>query len=209
MPDLMGGEVPRKDGGFTYLMQFMDGSRIDLTLIPLDHISDIEDDSLSVLLFDKDDRFDPFPPTNEKSYLPQPPTRKAYADCCNEFWWVAPYVAKGLARGEILYAKHFLDGSLRKQLMIMITWVFGIRTDFRVNPGKAGKYLKEFLAPTMWSHLLETYTGADPSDTWQGLVKMCELFRECAHVVVGDFGFEYPSQDGALVTQYLLEMRDM
>jgi len=72
-PDLMGGEVPRKDDGFTYLMQFVDGSRIDLTLISLGHISDIEDESLSVLMVDKDDRFDPFPPPNEKSYLPNPP----------------------------------------------------------------------------------------------------------------------------------------
>jgi len=90
--------------------------------------------------------------------------------------------------------------------MIMITWVFGIRTDFRVNPGKAGKYLKEFLAPTMWSHLLETYTGADPSDTWKGLVKMCDIFRECAHEVAHKFGFEYPEQDDSRVTQYFLKI---
>jgi len=85
-------------------MQFTDGSRIDLTLIPIDRIADIEEDSLSVLL-DKDVIFILFPQPSETSYLPKPPTRKAYDDCCNEFLWLVPYVVKGLARGDILYAK--------------------------------------------------------------------------------------------------------
>jgi len=82
--DLMGDNSGRKDGGFTYLMQFVDGSRIDLTLIPIDCIADIEEDSLSVLL-DKDVIFILFPQPSETSYLPKPSTRKAYDDYCNEF----------------------------------------------------------------------------------------------------------------------------
>ena len=70
-PDLMGDNSGRKDGGFTYLMQFTDGSRIDLTLIPIDRIADIEEDSLSVLL-DKDVIYILFPQPSETSYLPKP-----------------------------------------------------------------------------------------------------------------------------------------
>ncbi len=208
MPDLMGEEEVRRDGGFTYLMRFVGGNRIDLTLIPIDHITDMEEDSLSVLLLDKDDRFDPFPPPNESSYLPKPPTQQAYEDCCNEFWWLVPYVVKGLVRGEILYAKHFLDIGLRNQLMVMLTWVFGIRTDFKRNPGKVGKFIKEVLAPDSWSRLLETYTNADPSDMWEGLLRMSDLFRECALEVGEEFGFEYPQMDDRNVVRYVRAILD-
>jgi len=191
-PDLMGDKKERRDGGFTYLMQFVDGNRIDLTLIPVDHIADMAEDSLSVLLLDKDGRFDPFPPPSELSYLPKPPTRKAYDDCCNEFWWLVPYVIKGLARDDILYAKHFMEMGLRNQLMIMLTWVFGIRTGFKRNPGKLGKYFREVLSTQRWSLLMATYPSADPSDMREGLIQMCDLFRECALEVEEEFGFEYP-----------------
>ncbi|MCX5973532.1 MAG: aminoglycoside 6-adenylyltransferase, partial [Coprothermobacterota bacterium] len=39
-------------------------------------------------------------PASEGSYFPQPPTAKAFADYCNEFWWVCPYVAKGLLESQ-------------------------------------------------------------------------------------------------------------
>jgi len=117
-----------------------------------------------------------------------------------------PYVIKGLERGEILYAKHFLEVGLRNQLMLMLTWVFGIRTKFKRNPGRAGKHFQEILAPNTWSRLLETYSSADPYDTWKGLLEMCDLFRELAHEVVEQFGFEYPEQDDSRVTLYFLRI---
>ena len=157
MPDLMEGEAPRQDGGFSIMMQFTDGNRIDLTLIPINRIGDMKTDSLSVLLLDKDDRFPPFPPASEVSYLPQPPSAKAFAECCNEFWWVAPYVTKALARSQILYAHHLLDVVLRTQLMKMLTWWFGIKTNFQVNPGKYGQHFKTFFPPDVWARILNTY----------------------------------------------------
>ena len=75
-PDRMGEPEPRADGGFTWLMQFMDGSRIDLTLIPVSHLAQMEGDSLSALLLDKDGLFTPFPAPGEASYLPAPPTEQ-------------------------------------------------------------------------------------------------------------------------------------
>ena len=90
--------------------------------------------------------------------------------------------------------------------MIMLIWVFGIRTKFKRNPGRAGKHFQETLAPNTWSRLLETYTSAVPSKTWKGLLGMCDLFREFAHEVAEEFGFEYPHQDDSRVTQYFLRI---
>ena len=130
-----------------YLMQFADGNRIDLGVFPIARLADLGRDSLSVLLLDKDGLIEPFPPANESDYLPTPPTAKTFADCCNEFWWVCPYVAKGLWRQEILYAKHMLDVIVREQLMRMLRWHIGVKTEFACNPGKLGKYFRRYLEP--------------------------------------------------------------
>src|SRR5437588_5379942 len=108
MPEAMEDPPPPKDGHFTYLMQFTDGNRIDLKLFPIAKLHDFGRESLSLLLLDKDGIVEPLPAPSESDYLPIPPTAKAFSDCCNEFWWVCPYVAKGLWREEIIYAKHML-----------------------------------------------------------------------------------------------------
>ena len=208
-PALMADPPSEPGDHFTYLMQFTDGNRIDLTLVPVEQVSALKEDSLCILLLDKDGQLPPFPRPSEASYLPQPPTAKDFADCCNEFWWVAPYVAKGLARGEILYGHHLLESALRQQLMKMLTWLFGIKTDFKRNPGKIGKHLQEVLSPKHWGMLLGTYSTAEVDATWEALFMMGALFRECAQEVVDAFGFIYPFQDDQRVSQYLSYIKSL
>lgn len=207
-PDLMGKPQDRVDGGFTWLMQFVDGNRIDLTLIPISHLAQMEEDSLSVLLLDKDGLVEPFPAPSDASYLPAPPTAKAFSDCCNEFWWVSPYVAKALARGQILYVRSLLEDPLRVQLMKALTWLFGIRTDYVRNPGKGGSHLREVLTDCQWQRLLATYPPAEPDLIWEALFAMGMLFREVAGEVAEAFGFDYPEKEDQAVSKYLRHIRD-
>ena len=130
MPKAMEDPPALNDENFSYLMQFTDGNRIDLTLFPIAKLHEFGRDSLSSLLLDKDGIIEPFPASSESDYLPIPPSAKAFSDCCNEFWWVCPYVAKGLWREEIIYAKHMLDQVIREQLMKMLTWHMGVKTQF-------------------------------------------------------------------------------
>ena len=206
-PDLMVDPPPEPGVHFSYLMQFSDGNRIDLTLVPVEHVSALKEDSLSILLVDKDGQLPPFPPPSEASYLPQAPTAKAFEDCCNEFWWVAPYVAKGLARGEILYAHYLIETALRQQLMKMLTWLFGIKTGFKRTPGKAGKHFHEVFSPKHWKMLLGTFATAEVESVWEALFTMGDLFRECAQEVADAFGFIYPHQDDQQVSQYLSDIK--
>jgi aminoglycoside 6-adenylyltransferase len=198
---------PGDDGGFTYLMQFTDGNRIDLGLRPLDKAGDITGDSLSVLLLDKDGVVGPLDPPSERDYLPAPPTAQAFADCCNEFWWVCPYVAKGLWRQEILYARHMLDQVVRGQLMTMLVWHIGVKTGFAVSPGKFGKYSQRHLDPELWQALLRTYAGADYDATWEALFTMCSLFERAAAPVAEHLGFAYPHDDARRVRAHLAHVR--
>lgn len=54
MPEAMEDPPPMQDGHFAYLMQFMDGNRIDLTLFPVAQLPAFTLESLSQMLLDKD-----------------------------------------------------------------------------------------------------------------------------------------------------------
>jgi aminoglycoside 6-adenylyltransferase len=207
MPEDMQDPPPGNDGGFGYLMQFADGNRIDLGIYPLAKLNELVKDSLSLLLLDKDGIIEPFAPASESAYLPKPPTAKAFSDCCNEFWWVCPYVAKGLWREEIPYAKHMLDQVVREQLTKMLTWHIGVKTQFLRNPGKLGKYFKQYLEPDLWDMLLKTYSDAGCDNTWEALFTMCDLFRITALRVAEHFGFDYPQGDDERVSAHLRHVR--
>jgi aminoglycoside 6-adenylyltransferase len=81
-PEDMEDPPPANDGGYGYLMQFMDGTRIDLGFSPLNHAQRCAKDTLSVVLLDKDNLIGELPPPNERGYLPKKPTAKAFKDCC-------------------------------------------------------------------------------------------------------------------------------
>ena len=209
MPDLMGDPSSEKNPVFSYLMQFKDGNRIDLKLFPISRMKELYSDSLSVLLLDKTGIIERFPTPDEKAYLPQPPTNKEFGDCCNEFWWVCTYVAKGLWRGQITYAKCMFDQVVREELIKMINWQIGIDTRFQKNPGLYGKYFKKYLNPDHWQMFLDTYSDADIDHTWQALITICDLFREIANKVADHFGFHYPKDEDDNVSSYLLHVRNL
>lgn len=203
LPEEMGDPAPVGDGHYTYLMQFNDGNRIDLSLFSIDQLHQLERDSLSIVLMDKDSLMEGFPSPSEVDYLPKPPTPSQYADCCNEFWWVSPYVAKGLWRNEIIYAKTMLDHYVRDQLNKMIIWYIGVNTGFARNPGKYGKYYQRYLEPELWDLLLATYSGASNDEIWRSLISAGTLFRRIALNVADHFGYDYPHSDDSRVSAHL------
>lgn len=207
-PEDMNDPLPAKEGWYSYLMQFMDGNRIDLSFHPLDKLHRVKDDSLSLVLIDKDNRIGILPPPSDASYLVKIPTRKAFDDCCNEFWWLNTYVAKGLWRDELTYARYMLDGYMRDELMKMLAWYFGISTDFKRSPGKFGKYLRSGLDESTWKMLQKTYSDEDPEHTWAALLAMDDLFRMVALKVADKFGFAYPKQDDDRVVEFIHRIKD-
>jgi aminoglycoside 6-adenylyltransferase len=208
LPDEMSDPPPEGRGlSYAYLMQFADGNRIDLSLFPVDKVDQLEEDSLTLTLLDKDGVLPNFPAPNDSGYMPKPPSAKAFFDCTNEFWWVSPYVAKGLWRREIVYAKHMLDVYVREQLDKMLAWYVGICSGFQKSPGKLGKYLESCLEPELWQLLLSTYSDADYERTWEALLAMGELFRRIAIPVAQHFGFSYPFGDDERVNAHLHHVR--
>lgn len=207
LPEEMQDPAPAMDEGYGYLMQFTDGNRIDLGIYPLTKIPEKVRDSLTVVLLDKDGIVPPLPPADESGYLPKPPTAKQFADCCNEFWWVSAYVAKGLWREQLPYARYILEVWTRDELTKMLGWYIGLKTGFAVNPGKLGKYFQKYLEPELWAMLLETYPDGSSEHTWDALFTMGELFRTAALRVSGHFGFQYNETEDRNMTAHLRHVR--
>jgi aminoglycoside 6-adenylyltransferase len=208
-PEDMSDPPAEGDGHYTYLMQFMDGNRIDLSFDGLHHTANTLSDSLSLVLLDKDNLLGELPPPSDVSYLPQPPTAKAFDDCCNEFWWLNAYVAKGLWRNELTNAKYMFDAHMREQLLKMLRWYVGVQTNFQKSPGKLGKYLKDYLDAEQWALLAGTYADAQPEHSWDALLSMDDLFRRIAKSVAHCFQFNYPQQDDINVSNYMRHIRNL
>jgi aminoglycoside 6-adenylyltransferase len=207
LPEDMQDAPPNPSEGFAYLMQFTDGNRIDLSICPTDKLNERIKDSQSLVLLDKDHLISPLASPSERDYLPKPPTAKGFADCCNEFWWMCSYVAKGLWRGQITYAKYMLDPVLRGELMKMLRWYIGVQTQFAKNPGSFGKHLQRYLEPELWDMLIKTYADANIDNNWEALDMMCRLFRRVAISVAEHFGLEYPESDDQKVSEHLKHVR--
>lgn len=206
-PEAMPDFAPVNDGRFVYLMLLADGNRIDLTLYPVGSIASVPRDHPSRVLLDKDDALESAPPSADGDPYSRPPSDKAFADSCNEFWWVATDIAKGLWREEIVYAKHLLDCVARAQLTRMLAWLVGVDTDFAGNLGKYGRHAERHLEPEAWAMLQRTYCSADCDDAWEALFSMCELFRTTATSVAERLEFDYPRDDDKRVSAHLRHVR--
>lgn len=196
---------PAEDSSrYAYLMQFLDGNRIDLTLLPVSRLdSYLQEDTLTVVLLDKDHCISPLPEPTDRIYHVKRPSARNFFDCCDEFWWVSPYVAKGLCRRELLYAADHLS-IVREELIRMLSWYVGIQTDFSVSIGKNGKYLERYLPENWWNRLTATYRADSYAACWQSLFSVQQLFRETAQTVAASLGFSnYPQQYDDNVTAYL------
>lgn len=206
-PEDMAMFPPELGGRFTYLMLFNDGNRIDLMLIPTEEKDEYcQEDKLTVILLDKDDSLPTLTLPTDAEYWVKRPSAEFFADCCNEFWWVSTYVAKGLWRKEMLYAQDHLNQHTRPMLIKMLEWQVGIETDFSVSIGKSGKYLEKFLSKGSWERLLSTYADGSYQSVWRALFTMADLFRDTASFVADRMNFDYPIDEDQRVTTYLRQI---
>ncbi|MEF2290756.1 MULTISPECIES: aminoglycoside 6-adenylyltransferase [Virgibacillus] len=211
MPEGKVTPPPENKGHFVYLMQFKDGNRLDLTLIPEEKLASFQPfDSLSVLLMDKDQLIGELPPPSERDYYIQRPTEQAYADKCNEFWWICLNISKGLWREEITYTMFMYEQINRNVLMQMIDWYIGVKTNFLVSAGKLGKYYPNYLDEEDWEKYRKTYScGKDVDRIWEALFTMCDLFTKLSKHVAHTLDFAFQQEDVTNVMMYMRRIRKL
>lgn len=193
---------------YTWLMLFKDGNRIDLH-IQIKGVTDevYTTDSLTVPLLDKDHILPPIPPSDDRGYWTQKPSRPQYDGSCNEFWWCLNNVAKGIARDQLPYAMRMYHEVVHVQLDKMLEWYIGIHTDFSVSTGMWGKYFKKYLPGGLYDKYSGTYSDSDYENLWAAVFTVCELFRTVAPAVGNHFGYAYNEQDDENMTAYLKKIK--
>lgn len=192
-----------RENKFAYLMQFMDGNRIDLTL----HVQKEEEsmDSLTEVLVDKDGQFNNLPTSHESDYYVRKPSLEELNACSNEFWWVSTYVAKGLWRKEMPYARAMIEGPVRQMVKKMLSWSIGVEHDFRVNIGSQAKYLEDYLSEQRWAHYFSSYKNGNYDEMWCCLFTLCDLFRDVHSEVASSLVYPYRSEEK--VYHYLVDVK--
>jgi len=194
---------------FSILMLFDDGNRIDVTLLSLNKMKlSFKPDSLTIVWLDKDDLFTNISVANDSDYLITKPGQKEFLDTCNEFWWVCTYVAKGLWRNEILYAKEMVEIVVRPMFMNVIAWQIGIDTNFSVSIGKSGKLIKNYLQPELYDSILKTYSDHILENNWKALFLMTDIFGQLAQAVAKKLEFNYILTEEENVKTYLKNVYD-
>lgn len=177
---------------YTYLMQFTDGNRIDLTIQSIEHMKkEYGTDRLTIPLLDKDGILKPIASPTDSEFWVKKPSEAEYRACCNEFFWVTPYCAKGLWRNELLYANEMLFHYALKELKKMFAWYAGIQTGFCVSMGKADKLLSEYLPEKAWNGLTRVFCADSIDNAWDALLTAYALFAEYAKKVGEALSYSY------------------
>ncbi len=200
---------PPEEKGFSYLMLFDDGIKIDLTLLSIDNLEEYFNcDKLVKVLLDKDNKINwNMVPTDEDFYI-QSPNERIYDDCCNEFWFSSTYVCKGLLRGEILFAIEHMNNILRKELLRMISWKVGIERGFDFSLGKEYKFLNQYVSEDLWNDLLGTYSMNSYEEMWKSFELCLDLFRKISKEVAEKLNYKYPTYDEN-VSKYILIQKEI
>ena len=189
---------------FAFLIQFADGSRIDLTLSDVTNISqEAENKEPRIVLLNKDNFPYLLPLQAEDAFFLRPPEEKEFLDTCNEFRWLSLYISKGVCREELYYAKHAYDVLIMPMFLKMLNWRIGTEHGFRVTTGSSCKYLKRFLS----TEEMERFQGIFPNGRYENICRclflIYDYFHESAGRVAGHFQFYYDRMEIQRVRQFL------
>lgn len=189
---------PPEEMGYSYLMLFSDGVKMDLTLLEKRHLpAYLAADGLRTILLDKDGDVPQPPVPNDLDYHLKKPSARSFDDCCNEFWNLGIYVAKGICRGELLYAADHLQ-MMRSELLRMLAWQVGQRCGYTFSVGKHYKFLPQYLTDGTRAALYSTYRMDSAEALWQALETCQRLFREASGALAEAFGYAYPPYDRSI-----------
>ncbi|WP_196246252.1 aminoglycoside 6-adenylyltransferase [Lacticaseibacillus zhaodongensis] len=210
LDEAVGQPCDPEQNGYTIMSVFTDGNRIDLHLEPVT-VCELTygSHSQTVPLLDKDGILPQLPAASDKDRWVQRPSAELFYHHTNDFWWVAPYVAKGLWRNELLYANAMLGDVLRPHLLDMCDWLVGSDADWQISTGKLHKDLVHLLPEELWVPLTKTFANGDNEATWQALSTTMELFATVAQLVAQRLNFDYQLSEEQASRQYIAAIRDL
>jgi len=180
------------EDSFIYMIQFKDGNRLDLTIRDIKYaVTDFNENSLSKVLLDREG-LNLIDNPNESSYYVKPITKEDFNFCINEFYWVCPYIAKGVKREQLFYAIKHLD-IIRHELEIMIDWWIGDKHNFKISVGKGKSRYKDLLLEETYEIYKNTYPSLETENIMNALYQAINLFDLLASELANKYSYDYPS----------------
>lgn len=180
---------------YTHLVQFKSGTRIDITFNSVEFIKTAKLESGTKVLLDKDALFVHLPPASDRDNWVVKMDEQAFLDCCNEFYWLSPYVGKALARGHLLQALDILNNNLREQYLLLLAQLAASNFDWKnISLGKNYSYLEEKLKEDqlgLYQSLFQSYRKAEHSEIKSALLNLICSFDNLAQSLASIMGFAY------------------
>ena len=192
-------EENENSGYYTYLCQFAD-CRIDLRLMRCDLAAwyfSVEP-GLTVL-WDEAQLCEGLTAPGPELFALHRPDRTAFENCCNEFFWTALYVVKGLCRGQLDYAAWHIDRCVRAELIRMIGFDRCFESGYTLPLGVGNKYLPQLLTAEEHTEFAATYSLGSLRDCADALLLAIRLFLHYGKSAAKKLGFSLP--DYALPVQ--------
>lgn len=187
---------------YSYLMYLDDGIKIDLSLVLVEDLPWYleESDGLVEVLVDKDKLLSDLAPASDKNYWLRKPNQAEFNDCLNEFWHVSAYVAKGLVRGELLFAMDHLHNNIRQELLRMMSWHIGYEQGYGRSLGKNYKFIQNYLSEENWQDFLLTFDLSTKEKMEHSFWHTLNLFQTYSRKVSLELGFDYPNDDEVMIS---------
>lgn len=208
-PDVFDGYDFTGNEKFTKLMQFTDGSRIDLTLVDVTNMKFLlESKEPQLVLLNKNKHLELKNIFSCEDYFLNLPQQQEFFECVNEFWWVVPYVAKGLCRQEITYIKHHFEGILHEMLWKMLGWKYSLLYHKQITFGKHYRYLNRYMNTEEQKQFLDTFANGTIDDIWEKLFHICDFFDEQAQIVAVSLLLEYDKKIAGTMKAYLTRIKN-
>jgi aminoglycoside 6-adenylyltransferase len=202
---------------FGNVVWYVDRPRIDFTIWPVALLARIaaapalpaELDAGYRVLLDKDGLAAQLRPPTYAAFIPTPPDAAAFATAVNNFFELAPAVAVGLARDDLLAARWVLDCDMKHAYLLpMLQWRAECDRDWQMPARALGKGLGRALPADVWTALHETYVGGDAAANWTALLRTMALYGRVARDVGERLGYAYPDALEARVTAYVERVRE-
>jgi aminoglycoside 6-adenylyltransferase len=111
---------------YIFLIQYFSGLRIDISFSDIDELQqDIDEDSLSYILLDKENRIKIDPIPNDNGYRIKAPTKFEWQFTTNELLWIQICILKEIARGEMELAISLYNEILVPEFIKLLSWLAG------------------------------------------------------------------------------------
>jgi len=187
---------------YVYLIQFKDGTRLDLTIMDISSFRQNQRDSLSKIVLDKD-HLSQEQASDESSYYVEEPQAKTFSMTVNEFYWVCPYISKGLVRGQFIYAIKHLD-IIRKQYEKILDWWIGYQYHYQISVGKGKSRYKDLLDGDVFKRYIQSYVPLQFDDILNALLVMMDDFDQVAKHLAEKLNFDYDLEIKDKIKNFIL-----